>query len=71
MISTFIKVSKKWDEALPKYFMKNFPPEMFESKFNDETQTFSATPPANEKERRNILNLLGVKNTDYREIFPK
>lgn len=67
MISTFIKVSKKWKEALPKYFVKNFPPEMFESKFNDETQTFSATPPANEKERRDILNVLGVKDTDIIE----
>lgn len=35
MISTFIKVSKKWEETLPKYFVKNFPPEMFKPKFND------------------------------------
>lgn len=67
MISTFIKVSKKWEETLPKYFVKNFPPEMFKSKFNDETQTFSTTPPAKEKERRDILNVLGVKDTDMIE----
>lgn len=64
MISTFIKVYKKWEETLPKYFVKNFPPEMFKSKFNDDTQTFSATPPAKEKERKDILNVLGVKDTD-------
>lgn len=67
MISTFIKVSKKWEETLPKYFVKNFPPEMFKPKFNDETQTFSTTPPAKEKERRDILNVLGVKDTDMIE----
>lgn len=67
MISTFIKVSKKWEETLPKYFVKNFPPEMFKPKFNDEAQTFSTTPPAKEKERRDILNVLGVKDTDMIE----
>lgn len=67
MISTFIKVSKKWEETLPKYFVKNFPPEIFKPKFNDETQTFSTTPPAKEKERRDILNVLGVKDTDMIE----
>lgn len=64
MISTFIKVSKKWEETLPEYFVKNFPPEMFKPKFNDETQSFSTTPPAKEKERKDILNVLGVKDTD-------
>lgn len=67
MISAFIKMSKKWEETLPKYFVKNFPPEMFKSEFNDETQTFSTTPSANEKERKDILNILGVKNTDIIE----
>lgn len=60
-------MSKKWEETLPKYFVKNFPPEMFKSEFNDETQTFSTTPPAKEKERRDILNALGVKDTDMIE----
>ena len=67
MISTFIKASKKWEETLPKYFVKNFPPEMFKPKFNDETQSFSTTPSAKEKERRDILNVLGVKDTDIIE----
>lgn len=67
MISTFIKVSKKWEETLPKYFVKNFPPEMFKPKFNDETQSFDTTPSAKEKERKDILNVLGVKNTDVIE----
>lgn len=67
MISAFIKMTKKWEETLPKYFVKNFPPEMFKSEFNDETQTFSTTPPAKEKERRDILNALGVKDTDMIE----
>lgn len=67
MISTFIKASKKWEETLPKYFVKNFPPEMFKPKFNDETQSFSTTPPSKEKERKDILNVLGVKDTDVIE----
>ena len=64
MVSTFMKMSKRWEETLPKYFVKNFPPEMFKPKFNDETQTFNTTPPAKEKERKDILNVLGVKDTD-------
>lgn len=67
MVSTFMKMSKRWEETLPKYFVKNFPPEMFKSEFNDETQTFSTIPSANEKERKDILNILGVKDTDMIE----
>lgn len=67
MVSTFMKMSKRWEKTLLKYFVKNFTPEMFKPKFNDETQTFNTTPPAKEKERRDILNALGVKDTDIIE----